>query len=44
MMLSPTYNYSTSLYETNPSGFGYPTLTMPYNCTVLSNNVTVITK
>lgn len=39
MMLSPTYNYSQSSY----TGQTPPTIDLPFNCTALSNNITVIT-
>ncbi|KAF2771938.1 hypothetical protein EJ03DRAFT_288873 [Teratosphaeria nubilosa] len=38
-MLSPTYNYSTSLY----TGATKPSFVLPKNCTALSSNVTIIT-
>ncbi|OJJ47685.1 hypothetical protein ASPZODRAFT_114656 [Penicilliopsis zonata CBS 506.65] len=41
MMLSPTYNYSVSLYE--DTGASTPTINMAYNCTALSSNVTALT-
>ncbi|CAN8105355.1 unnamed protein product [Discula destructiva] len=40
MMLSPTYNYSQSHNKTTQVP---PTIVLPYNCTVTSDNVTVIT-
>lgn len=39
MMLSPTYNYSQSAY----TGQTPPTIDLPFNCTALSSNITVIT-
>lgn len=38
MMLSPTYNYSTSVVN----GESGPTIDLPINCTALSSNVTVV--
>jgi hypothetical protein len=38
MMLSPTYNYSTSLY----TGAGEPSIDVPVNCTLLSDTITVL--
>lgn len=40
MMLSPTYNYSQSGYKTTQTP---PTIVLPYNCTLTSDNTTVIT-
>ncbi|KAJ4386536.1 hypothetical protein N0V93_009433 [Gnomoniopsis smithogilvyi] len=39
MMLSPTYNYSQSAY----TGQSPPVIDLPFNCTALSSNVTIIT-
>ncbi|RAO70046.1 uncharacterized protein BHQ10_006058 [Talaromyces amestolkiae] len=38
MMLSPTYNYSSSAY----TGAGGPSIDLAINCTALSSNITVI--
>jgi hypothetical protein len=38
MMLSPTYNYSTSVVN----GESGPTIDLPINCTALSSNITVV--
>lgn len=38
MMLSPTYNYSSSAY----TGAGSPSIDLAINCTALSSNITVI--
>lgn len=40
MQLSPTYNYSQSAYITTQTP---PTIVLPFNCTVDSTNITVIT-
>lgn len=39
MMLSPTYNYSSLAFS---KGGKFPPITMAYNCTALSGNLTVI--
>lgn len=38
MMLSPTYNYSTSV----ANGESGPTIDLPINCTALSSNITIV--
>lgn len=40
MQLSPTYNYSQSGYNTAQTP---PTIVLPFNCTITSDNFTVIT-